>query len=167
VSPSHFLALLVFMLPAYAANMAAPFVRFWKGWNPPIDARRLGSHKTVLGFVAGVGAAVLAAFLLSLAGEPALADDPGRWLSFGLLMGLGAMAGDALKSFFKRRLHVAPGRPWVPFDQLDFQVGALLVAGHRGRLQALDVAVILCFGFLADLAVNRLAYRLRIKDTPW
>lgn len=35
------------MVPAYVANMAPPFVRYWKG--PSMRARALGDHKTVVG----------------------------------------------------------------------------------------------------------------------
>lgn len=159
--------LFAFMLPAYTANMAPPFLRAWKGWNPPISRRLLGAHKTVLGVALGVAAAVATAFLESLAGGSRIAVEPERWLSLGLLLGVGALGGDAAKSFFKRRLGIAPGESWIPFDQLDFQVGALLLGGHRARLGAADVAVILLGGFLGDLAINRLAYRLRIKETRW
>ena len=51
------------MAPAYVANMAPPFVRYWKGWNRPISRRWLGSHKTVVGFGAGVLGAVLVTWL--------------------------------------------------------------------------------------------------------
>jgi CDP-diglyceride synthetase len=36
------------------------------------------------------------------------------------------MTGDAVKSFFKRRLGITPGKSWFPFDQLDFVLGAIL-----------------------------------------
>jgi CDP-2,3-bis-(O-geranylgeranyl)-sn-glycerol synthase len=54
----HLLQLLYFMAPAYLANMAPPFVRYWKGWNRPIHARTLGDHKTVVGYALGVLTAV-------------------------------------------------------------------------------------------------------------
>lgn len=114
-----------------------------------------------------MAAAVATAFLQSLAGGPGIVEESGRWLSLGLLLGLGAVSGDAVKSFFKRRLGIAPGRPWVPFDQLDFQVGALLLAGHRARLSGTDIALILLLGFAGHLAVNRIAWWLKIKDTKW
>jgi CDP-2,3-bis-(O-geranylgeranyl)-sn-glycerol synthase len=87
--------------------------------------------------------AIAVAFLESLAGGAAVAVEPGRWLSLGFLLGLGAMAGDAAKSFFKRRLGIAPGHPWIPFDQIDFQIGALLLAGHRAEIGAADVVWLL------------------------
>jgi CDP-2,3-bis-(O-geranylgeranyl)-sn-glycerol synthase len=164
---SRFLDLLAFMLPAYAANMAPPFLRFWKGWNPPLNRKLLGAHKTVLGIAAGIAVAIAAAFLESLAGGSAVVVDPDRWLSLGFLLGLGAMAGDAAKSFFKRRLGIAPGHPWIPFDQLDFQVGALLLAGHRAAIGAADVLCLLLAGFVGDLLINQIAGRLKVKETVW
>jgi hypothetical protein len=46
-------ALVYVMLPAYFANMAAAFAKFWPGWNRPISRRWLGDHKTVVGFLLG------------------------------------------------------------------------------------------------------------------
>jgi hypothetical protein len=46
--------LIVLMAPAYVANMAPPFLRFWHGPNPPISRKWLGDHKTVGGFVVGI-----------------------------------------------------------------------------------------------------------------
>lgn len=60
---AHIGQLLYLMAPAYLANMAPPFVRFWTGWNRPINERWLGSHKTVIGAVAGVCVAMVAALL--------------------------------------------------------------------------------------------------------
>ena len=57
--------LLYFMAPAYIANMAPPFVRYWNGWNRPISQRWLGNHKTVMGFGFGVLAAVVVTFVQS------------------------------------------------------------------------------------------------------
>src|SRR6185369_3678034 len=57
--------LMYFMAPAYVANMVPPFLKYWKGWNPPISRRWLGSHKTVLGFTAGVLGGVLTAAVQS------------------------------------------------------------------------------------------------------
>ena len=48
-----------FMAPAYVGNASAPLVRYWKGWNRPISLRWLGSHKTVMGFAAGLAGALV------------------------------------------------------------------------------------------------------------
>lgn len=168
----HLLQLLYFMAPAYLANMAPPFIRFWHGWNPPIHVRALGSHKTVLGFAVGVLTAVLCTAGQAWLAQPWLPTDFALvdyrdWLLLGLGFGVGALGGDALKSLFKRRLGFAPGQRWLPFDQLDFVVGSLLLVAPMARLNALDVLSILAVSFIGDLIVNRIAFAWRIKETPW
>lgn len=161
------LQLAYFMLPAYCANMAPPFTRYWRGWNRPIHERLLGSHKTVLGFLAGVATGVLVAGMQSRIHTPWSLVDYQHWLLLGLGLGGGAMLGDALKSLIKRMLHIRPGARWIPFDQLDFVVGALALTGAYAGLGATDVATIAIMTFVGDIAVNQLSYRLGIKDSPW
>lgn len=167
MSAARLLALFALFAPAYAANMAPPFVRYWKGWNRPLHRRLLGEHKTVLGTALGLCAALVVAGVESRFGAPALLGGERAWWLHGLACGVGALGGDAVKSWLKRRRGIPPGGRWVPFDQLDFQIGALLVAGPGAGLGPLDVALLLGFGFLADLAVNRIAFRLGIKTTKW
>ncbi|HVC17962.1 MAG TPA: CDP-archaeol synthase, partial [Rhodanobacter sp.] len=160
-------SLLYFMAPAYLANMAPPFVRYWKGWNRPINERLLGSHKTVIGFALGVAAGVLATGVQAALALPMSRLDYAAWPLLGLGFGLGAMAGDSLKSLLKRRLRITPGQPWVPFDQVDFVLGALVLVAPWARLSWFEVLLILVGSFLAGLLVNRLAFRLGIKGSPW
>jgi len=153
------------MLPAYAANMAPPFVRSWKGWNPPIARRWLGSHKTVLGFASGVCAAVLVTWIQSRIAWAGSLVEYDVWL--GLRFGIGAMAGDSAKSFLKRRVGIPPGARWVPFDQLDFVIGALALTWIRASLSWTDGAVILLVTAGGHILVNHLGYWLGIRDTRW
>jgi CDP-2,3-bis-(O-geranylgeranyl)-sn-glycerol synthase len=159
--------LLYLMAPAYLANMAPPFVRYWKGWNRPIHEPTLGSHKTVVGFLAGVATGIAAAGMQAWIGWGGALLDHDRWLLLGFLLGFGALAGDALKSFVKRRRRLPPGTRWVPWDQLDFVLGALLFVAAWADLGVADVAAILAVSFVGDLAVNRVAYWLGIKQAPW
>jgi hypothetical protein len=163
----HLLQLLYFMLPAYLANMAPPFTRRWKGWNRPLNVRLFGDHKTVLGFACGVAVGLLATGVQAALALSLSIVDYGRWPWLGLGFGFGAMAGDSLKSLFKRKLGIAPGSRWIPMDQLDYVIGALVLAGWQARLSWLDVAIILVGSLLAGFVVNHLAFWLRIKDTPW
>src|SRR6266498_4479411 len=112
--------LVYLMLPAYFANMAAPFAKFWPGWNRPISRRWLGDHKTVVGFALGVVIGVLVAYPQSRITWPFEAFDPSNWLAVGLAQSIGAMCAGAAKSFVKRRIGIRPGRAWIPADQLDF-----------------------------------------------
>lgn len=167
----RFIELLSLMVPAYVANMTPPFVKYWPGWNRPISARWLGSHKTVIGFLAGVATGILTTFALafvqSRTGWARSLVDLSQWPLLGIALGFGAMAGDSLKSLFKRRCHIAPGAPWIPFDQLDFVVGALAMLAFWVDLRVAEVTLILALSFVGDIIVNQIAYRLRIRDTAW
>lgn len=159
--------LIYMMLPVYCANMAPPFARYWRGWNRPINERWLGSHKTVVGFSLGVSAAILTTSIQSrihLQGELVSYEN---WFWLGLTSGCGAMIGDSLKSFFKRRLQIDSGKSWIPADQLDFVLGGLLVLSFWVRLGWLDVITILTLSFVGDIIVNHVSFQLGIRDTRW
>jgi CDP-2,3-bis-(O-geranylgeranyl)-sn-glycerol synthase len=159
--------LLYVMAPAYAANMAPPFVRYWRGWNRPISRRWLGAHKTVLGFTLGVLAAVTTTFIQSrIAWEGALVAS-GHWAALGLRFGVGAMTGDIAKSFAKRRAGVAPGDRFVPWDQLDFVLGALALVWGAAALSRADVVTIVLLSVAGHVLVNHLGYWLGIRDVKW
>ena len=159
--------LLYLMLPVYLANMAPPFVKYWPGWNRPLSRRWLGDHKTVMGFAFGVVAAATTAFVQSLVRwEHGLADYD-HWLILGLGCGVGALTGDAVKSLVKRRIGIAPGKPWIPADQLDFVIGGLVVLSFFAALRPPDIVVVLAVSFLGDIAVNQISFKLGIRDTKW
>ena len=148
--------------------MAPPFVKFWPGWNRPIHRGWLGDHKTVIGFTAGVLGGLLVAYLQSrveIGVERLWRAD--AWLAIGFAQGLGAMSGDAGKSFFKRRLGIPPGGRWIPADQIDFVVGALIPLAFLVELSVTDVILVIVFTFVADIAVNHASYRAGIRDTKW
>lgn len=159
--------LLYFMAPAYVANMLPPFLAHWRGWNPPISRRWLGSHKTVLGGLAGVLGAVATTFVQSQIGWGGGVEVDRGWLEIGARFGLGAMAGDAVKSFFKRRVGVPPGRPWIPFDQLDFVIGALVLVWPAASLSGWDVPWILVVSAVGHVLVNHVGYWLGIRQARW
>ena len=159
--------MLYLMAPAYLANMTPPFVRFWSGWNRPISERWLGSHKTVLGAVAGVSVAIGVALIQARIHWRGGIVDYDLWPIIGLLLGVGAIGGDVVKSFVKRRRGVSPGARWVPFDQVDFVIGALLLIAPLAGLSWWDVAMILAITFVGDIGVNQLAYKLGIRETAW
>jgi CDP-2,3-bis-(O-geranylgeranyl)-sn-glycerol synthase len=155
------------MAPAYVANMSAPLIRYWRGWNRPISRRWLGSHKTVTGFAIGVLGALATAFAQHLLGCETGIVDKHAWVENGLRFGLGAMTGDSAKSFVKRRLGIAPGSPWIPFDQLDFAVGALIFVAPRSALSLGDIAIVLSLTIAGHVVVNHVAYGLGIRDVKW
>ena len=87
--------------------------------------------------------------------------------AFGAWLGLCALLGDLLKSFFKRRLTIAPGRPWIPFDEIDWVAGALFgisflfVPGWQLIWCSFVVGVGLHF------LIRGLAYILHVVESPF
>jgi len=160
---------LLYVLPAYFSN-GAP-VLF--GGGRPIDGGRtlrdgrpiFGPRKTVRGFISGVLVGTLTGFVLGLLVEDSLYPRPDALLGF--LMGLGAMVGDLMGSFLKRRLNRPPGAPAPGLDQLDFLVGAVAFSLPY-RFPGLDVlACALLITPAIHLATNYGAYKLGLKREPW
>ena len=131
------------VIPIYVANASAVIV----GGGKPIDFgksfkdghRILGDGKTwrgllagtFLGMTAGFGLVVVAKYLnTSEYAFLGVTDFEGFPLMILILFSLcfGALLGDIIESFFKRRIGKDRGQDWIPFDQLDFLVGALLVS---------------------------------------
>lgn len=163
----HVASLIYFMAPAYAANMAPPFIRYWTGWNRPISERWLGNHKTVMGFATGVLAALLTTCAQSrIAWEGGLVSYE-HWVELGLRFGMGAMVGDSVKSFVKRRVGIDPGKPWVPWDQLDFVLGALVLVAPWLLLSWSDLIMVLLLSVVGHIIVSHVGYWTGIRDVKW
>ena len=85
----------------------------------------------------------------------------------GFLAGLGAIGGDALASFLKRRLNIAPGAPLIIFDQLDYVFGFLILTSMLTPWRWSEILFLLAFTFILHPLSNLAAYWLKIKKTYW
>jgi len=130
------------ILPAYIANGSAVLVGggkpvdFGKSWR---DGKRiLGDGKTWRGLFAGAFVGMTCGFGLVVGAKYlktseyaflGLSDFEGFPFMILIIFSLcfGALLGDMVKSFFKRRIGKDRGQDWIPFDQLDFIVGALVL----------------------------------------
>ncbi len=167
------------MLPAYFANMAPVMVKHIKLFVFPIDFDKqlnnkpiLGKNKTFRGLIFGVVFAVLVAYVQFLLYSMEFFKNISflnyqSWLLFGFLMGLGALTGDLLKSFFKRRLGLKPGARFIPFDQTDFVVGALVFIMPLFDLTLKIFIVSLLLSFVLHIIVNHIAFYARIRNERW
>ena len=155
------LTLLWLFLPAGVANMSPVHFKWLPVANYPNHAKKLGKNKTWRGLLAGVVTATLVVYLqqwIALVDYSAI--NP---LILGPLLGAGALIGDAVESFFKRRHGIKPGKPWIPFDQIDWIVGAVVFAEIYVRIGLLEaLAVIVIFGLLHPLT-NLIGYFLKIR----
>lgn len=171
------------ILPGALANMAPVLGKnYLKSLAKPVDGGRewrgkpiLGSHKTWRGFILGSLAGIIVGSLQHWAyiSFPAIQEIsivdfsviPG-WF-FGFLMGFGALFGDSVKSFFKRRANVKSGKPFFPWDQIDSYFGALIFILP---FQQIPVDMLL-FGAVAipvlHVTINLLGYYMGIKSNKF
>jgi len=169
-----------FMLPAYFANMAPVLVKdYFKFLAIPLDFNKkinnkpiLGAHKTLRGLIFGIIAGIIIAFIQSLLYKYNFFTnisliDYSNWLLIGFLMSFGALVGDSVKSFFKRIIDIKPGKKWIPFDQLDYTIGALVFVFFVYIPPASMVGTALILSFILHIIANHLAYYLGIRKVKW
>lgn len=132
-------------------------------WAWPLDAGLklrdgrplLGPSKTVRGVIAAIAACMLFA---SLIGLPTVV---------GVLIGAGAMAGDALSSFVKRRLAIQPSGRAFGIDQIPESLLPLLAVKSVLDIALPQVAAITVAFVLLEVPLAWLAHRLGLRDQPY
>ena len=134
-----------------------------------------GTHKTWRGLICGVAAGIIAIWIQQLAyihyqWAVNLSDgvdyDSLPIFLLGALLGFGALTGDAIKSFFKRRVGQNAGDSWFPFDQLDYIAGGLLASSLVVRLEVAQYVWIVLLWFLMHLLSSYIGYRIHLKTKP-
>jgi CDP-2,3-bis-(O-geranylgeranyl)-sn-glycerol synthase len=158
---------LKFIFPAYCAN-AVPVIA---GGGRPMDFGKnffdgkpvFGKNKTFRGFFFGLAVGVFVGLVESLVFSYPVPFS----VMFSVLSPLGALFGDLAGAFLKRRLGIAPGDLFPIVDQVDFVVGAILFSLPLTIIYwELAVAVIIITPPI-HLLTNFLAYKLKLKKTPW
>ena len=149
------------ILPAYIANASAVLV----GGGTPVDfgkkykdgKRILGDGKTWNGLIIGGLIGIIGGFAMATS-SPIINQillennvDTLTLTNFGgfpvmilviASISYGALFGDIIESFFKRRRNIKRGADWIPFDQLDFILGVLffsfLMSGFLDLINVTD-----------------------------
>jgi CDP-2,3-bis-(O-geranylgeranyl)-sn-glycerol synthase len=156
-----------YFLPAYFANMAPPMFN-WFGWfkglAKPINEPLFGKNKTYRGVVAAVCVGFIVFILQKVFRIESfeLFDYERASLMIGLLLGMGAILGDLAESFLKRRIGIKSGKPFIPFDQLDFVFGGLVLSTLVFVPSIKIVLVLVVISPLFHLFANRMGYWLKI-----
>jgi CDP-2,3-bis-(O-geranylgeranyl)-sn-glycerol synthase len=159
---------LYLFLPAFVANGMPIIARKIPGlnkWNTPISAALFGKNKTYRGFAAGVLSAVLVAVIQYAVRDmvpvlPAvrLHTTLDQSMLVGLLLGFGALGGDLVKSFAKRRVGIAPGNPWPVLDGIDYVIGAIVCLLPLYVPSPVHVIALIIAAPILSLAANCLSY---------
>lgn len=165
--------------PGVAANMAPVLVKdIFRRLAIPVDfgkkigkKRIFGDNKTIRGVIFGVIFSVVLAYLqFILYRYPVFRalsffDYSAKWLYVGLLIGLGVMFGDLVNSFIKRRIGLKPGKPFIPFDQLNALLGGILFMLPVYVPPIGVIAALIVMTFCLHIGFNLLGYYIGLKKT--
>ena len=171
-------------LPAWIAN-ATPVLL---GGGKPIDGGRIlsdghrlfGDGKTIRGFfvgvffgpLTGIGQIIAAPYLSPLMEmyvtvTPEMQHVLYMTLPAAFLLSVGALLGDLVGSFLKRRINVKSGNPSPVLDQIGFILMALILASPFLQPSAGYVVVIIFITLGIHWISNALGYVLGLKKNPW
>lgn len=168
------------MLPAYLPNNFAALF----GGGTPLDMgrvfqdgeRTLGDGKTFRGTIAGTVCGVLMGLVQNLIapffGLPVFGTGIEQ-LPILLGLSLGAMLGDIVAAFFKRRLRMKRGAPFFIIDQIDFVIGAWLLTMLIAPLwfwqnfTPLIMIIVLIITPVLHRITNIIGYKIGAKREPW
>ena len=163
---------LYYFLPAYVANMTPVFVRKLPFLHHPIWSRKLGPHKTWRGLLLGTLAGTIVfglqrqAYLMGFT-SLALLDYADFSLGYGISMAGGALLGDVIKSYYKRKAQIPPGKSWIPWDQLDFVLGGIAGVAFLYAMNITVVLILVLASPALHVLVNYLGYLLGMKENKW
>ncbi len=164
--------------PAYAANAFPPLAR---GKNP-LDfgkkirnKRILGDGKTIEGTMAGLmfGLFYAAVQIIVQPYIPLVVD--GKSLNLismtplvAVLLVVGAILGDFIGSFIKRRAGIERGRSAPGMDQLGFLAVSLILASFVVAISVEIWVSLLLLTPLIHWVANLIGfYLMKVKQTPW
>ena len=173
-----------FMLPAYLANVSALVF----GGGKPVDFGRnyrdgrriIGNGVTWKGTIIGT---LIGTFIGIIQGSVSVYYGnifsliPGIMIIqgpiptsiiqgalIGLFLGGGALIGDAVGSFIKRRIGIERGKAAPFLDQLDFVIGALVFASLIVFIPLNMIIIILIISIVLHILTNMIAYLIGMKD---
>ena len=171
--------ILYFLIPAYISNSGGLIF----GGGIPVDFgktdskgnRWIGSGVTwrgliggtILGTIVGAIQGYYGPELIILFGDyikTPIAIGVANGILIGFLLSFGALIGDAVGSFLKRRLGIERGKPAPILDQIDFLVIALLFVSFVVKIDLNFIIISVVLTIIIHLIANTGAYLLGIKD---
>lgn len=167
-----FLQAFWFIAPAYAANAFPPLVR---GRRPLDFGRKLrknrifGDGKTFEGTIAGILFGMLIGSV-QIAGQGMLPEELGlieMTMPLTFLLSAGAVFGDVIGSFIKRRFSISRGSPAPLLDQLDFLAFALILSSFAAPINNYQIIILVALTPIIHWIANLIGYYAKVKKTPW
>ncbi len=162
------------IIPAYCANLSPVLL---KG-KYPIDFRKnfvdgfrlFGDGKTIEGLFGGVFFGIFIGLLLIYL-QPFITQFYALHFQHNFLtiflLTTGAILGDIVGSFIKRRFRIRRGDPTPLLDQLDFLILALVIVSIIIDLKLSWVIFLVIVTPLIHYSANICAFLLKLKSKPW
>ena len=161
-----FLEAIKFIFPAYCAN-AIPVLA---GGGLPLDFGKnffdekpvFGKNKTFRGFFFGLTVGTVVGIVESFFFKE-------YSFYFGFVLSLGALVGDLIGAFLKRRLGLKPGDLLPIIDQVDFIIGAIVFASicYMPIISLELIIAVLIITMPLHVLTNYAAYKAGLKSNPW
>lgn len=180
----YILSSLYFFLPAYFTNMTPPLVKklgIFGFLDKPVDFGKkffgqpiFGHHKTwrgiILGMIVGILVVLIQRYLYQFPAIQKISILDYSQINiflFSFLISSGAILGDLLFAFIKRRLKMKPGAKFIPWDQTNYVIGAYLLLTYFFKIEKMIWITILILTFFLHITVNRLGYYLKLHQAKW
>lgn len=173
------LTILYFLLPAYLSNSGGLIF----GGRTPVDmgkidnkgTRWIGNGVTWKGFVGGTILGTLIGAVQGYFGPMIISQfhafiytpivsNVYEGIIVGFLLSFGALLGDAVGSFIKRRIGIKRGEPAPLLDQLDFLAVAILFASIVIPFNLYFIIVAIILTLIIHLLANTIAYLIGMKN---
>ena len=166
---TEFLKIIWFILPAYIANATPVLI---KGTHP-VDFKKsfkkkriLGDGKTIEGAIGGTLIGFFVGLIQIQLNNSLTVLIPVNY-TIVFLLSFGAIFGDMVGSFLKRRFEIKRGEPAPLLDQLDFLIFALIFISPFIQLTTIQILILIIFTPIIHWLSNLIAYYIGIKDFPW
>lgn len=181
---TYILSCLYFFLPAYFTNMTPPLIRragIFNFLDKSVDFDRkflgqpiLGNHKSWRGVIFGILVGFLTVLFQSYLYQfPAIKKTSLLDYSqiniflFGFLISTGAVFGDLISAFIKRRLKLKPGARFLPWDQTNYVIGAAIFLTPFFKIEIMVWLNLFILTFLLHIIFNRIGYYLKLHQAKW
>ena len=132
--------------------------------------RLFGDGKTYRGFLGGIFAGMLIGIVQGILYPYTGLNDPANnfttitYLIRAFFLSFGALTGDLVGSFLKRRINLKRGAPFPIMDQIGFLVFAILFVAYRFTVPAEYILLLLPLTLFVHLGANIVAYLAGLKS---
>ncbi|HEV7423915.1 MAG TPA: phosphatidylglycerophosphatase A [Candidatus Paceibacterota bacterium] len=153
------------LLAPMIANMTPVLLRGIKRFEKPISTEIFGQNKTWRGLFGGILAGTFFYYIFSKIGLIGSNQNINSIIAIGFLLSFGALSGDLVKSYLKRKIGIPEGESWIPFDQIDYVLGVIIVTYPIYHYPLRQTILMLIIGGILSALAHRAGYIMKMINT--